>query len=105
MKCVTIRTEGMYDRYDINYLGHQMYRTGRKVYALETEFACPLIVRVYMDPSEQLDEEWFEEVVEMKEVTVPASGGGTKTVAIDYDFVALEEGESIVNTSVIYSSR
>jgi len=105
MKCVTIRTEGMYDRYDINYLGHQMYRTGRKVYALETEFACPLIVRVYMDPSEQLDEEWFEEVVEMEEVTVPASGGGTKTVALDYDFVALEEGESIVNTSVIYSSR
>lgn len=105
MKCVTIRTEGMYDRYDINYLGHQMYRTGKKVYALETEFACPLIVRVYMDPSENLTEEWFEEVVEKEEVTVPAAGGGARTVTLDYDFVCLEEGESIVNTDLIYSPR
>ena len=105
MKCVTIRTEGMYDRYDINYLGHQIYRTGKKVYALETEFACPLIVKVYLDPTESLDVDWFEAVVEKEEVTVPAAGGGTKTVTLDYDFVCLEAGESIVNTDSIYSSR
>ena len=58
-----------------------------------------------MDPSENLTEEWFEEVVEKEEVTVPAAGGGARTVTLDYDFVCLEEGESIVNTDQIYSPR
>lgn len=97
LKVVTIRTEGMYDRYDINYLGHQFYQTGADIYGLETEFACPLIVRVYMDAALDLDEDWFEEVVEKKEVTVPVTGGGRRTVALDYDFVKVEDQTSSIS--------
>jgi polyferredoxin/copper chaperone CopZ len=97
LKIVTIRTEGMYDRYDINYLGHQFYQTGMGIYGLETEFACPLIVRVYMDAALDLDQEWFEEVVEKKEVTVPVTGGGRRTVTLDYDFVKVEDQISSIS--------
>ena len=96
VKVVTIRTEGMYDKMDINYLGMQMRLTGKKIYGLETEFACPLIVRVYMDPSEELTEDWFEDVVEMEALEMPVHGGGTKEIEVDYEFVELEDGESFV---------
>lgn len=97
VKVVTIRTEGMYDKMDINYLGMQMRLTGKKIYGLETEFACPLIVRVYMDPSEVVDEDWFEDVVEMETLQMPVHGGGTKEIEVDYEFVELEEGESFMH--------
>lgn len=98
LKVVTLRTEGMYDRYDINYLGHQFYQTGKDIYGLETEFACPLIVRVYMDASLNLNEEWFKQVVEKEEVTVPVTGGGRRAVTLDYDFVEMEDNISYITT-------
>lgn len=99
VKIVTIRTEKMYDKMDINYLGLQMRLTGKKIYGLTSEFACPLIVHVYMDPSENLDEDWFRNVVEMKVLSMPVHGGGTKDTEVDYEFVSMEEGESYVSTA------
>jgi len=98
LKVVTIRTEGMYDKMDINYLGLQMRNTGKKIYGLETEFACPLIVRVYMDPSENLDEDWFEDVVEMEVLNMPVHGGGSKEIEVDYEFVKLEDEVGEIGT-------
>ena len=98
LKVVVIRTEGMYDKMDINYLGMQLRLTGKKLYGIETEFACPLIVRVYMDPSEELDEDWFEEIVEKEELVMPVHGGGEKIIEVDYKFVELEDGVSYIST-------
>ena len=98
LKVLTIRTEGMYDKMDINYLGLQMRMTGKKIYGLETEFACPLIVRVYADPSEDLSEDWFEEIVEMEKLQMPVHGGGTKDIEVDYEFVKMEDGFSMIST-------
>ena len=98
LKVVTIRTEGMYDKMDINYLGLQMRNTGKKIYGLETEFACPLIVRVYMDPSENLDKKWYKEVVEMDVLEMPVHGGGTKEIEVDYEFVKLEDEVGKIST-------
>ena len=99
LKVVTIRTEKMYDKMDINYLGMQMRLSGKKIYGLESEFACPLIVRVYMDPSEDLSEDWFEEIVKMKTIQMPVHGGGVKEIEVDYEFVELEEGFTTVSTA------
>ena len=99
LKVVTIRTEGMYDKLDINYLGMQFRLTGKKLYGIETEFACPLIVRVYMDPSEDVDEDWFEEMVEMETLEMPVHGGGTKVIEVDYEFVEMEDEVSYISTA------
>ena len=98
IKVVTIRTENMYDKLDLNYLGLQMRLTEKKIYGLESEFACPLIVRVYMDPSENLDKAWFKKIVNMKELEMPVHGGGTKTTPVNFKFVDLEDGESYIST-------
>lgn len=96
IKVVTIRTEKMSDKTDLNYLGLQMRLTGKKIYGLESEYDCPLIVRVFMDPSENLDKVWFKEIVEKKVLAMPVHGGGVKETPVDYDFVKLEDGERFV---------
>ena len=82
LKTVVIRTEGMYEKGDLDNLGAMLKETGRKIYWLESEFACPLIVRVIMDAGENLDEDWFEEIVEK-----------------EYDFVKMEDGAIRTNAS------
>lgn len=98
LKILTVRTERMYDKMDINYLGLQMRLTGKKIYGIETEFACPLIVRVYADPSEELDEDWFEEIVEMEKLVMPVHGGGTREIELDYEFVDYEGETGSIST-------
>lgn len=98
IKVVTIRTENMYDKLDLNYLGLQMRLTDKKIYGLESEFACPLIVRVYMDASENADKAWFKKIVNMKELEMPVHGGGTKITPVNFKFVDLEDGESYIST-------
>ena len=100
VKMVTIRTENMYDKLDLNYLGLQMRLTDKKIYGLESVFACPLIVRVYMDPSENLDKAWFKQIVNMKELEMPVHGGGTKTTPVNFKFVDMEDGESFISTEM-----
>ena len=82
LKTVVIRTEGMYEKGDLDNLGAMLKETGRKIYWLESEFACPLIVRVIMDAGENLDEDWFEEIVEN-----------------EYDFVKMEDEVIRTNAS------
>ena len=98
IKVVTIRTENMYDKLDLNYLGLQMRLTDKKIYGIESEFACPLIVRVYMDASETADKAWFKKIVNMKELEMPVHGGGTKITPVNFKFVDLEDGESYIST-------
>ena len=98
LKIVTIRTEGMYDKMDINYLGMQMRLTGKRIYGLETEFACPLIVRVYMDPAEDLDEDWFEDIVEMETLQMPVHGGGVNEIELNYKFEDYEGETGRIST-------
>lgn len=82
LKTIVIRTEGMYEKGDLDNLGAMLKETGRKIYWLESEFACPLIVRVIMDAGENLDEDWFEEIVEK-----------------EYDFVKMEDEVIRTNAS------
>ena len=53
--------------------------------------------------TEYMGEEWFENVVEKDEVTVPAKGGGTRTVSLDYTFVRTEEEVSYISTEELLS--
>ena len=82
LKTVVIRTEGMYEKGDMDNLAAMFKETGRKIYWLESEFACPLIVRVIMDVSENPDEEWFKEIVEK-----------------EYEFVKMEDKVSHTDAS------
>lgn len=94
VKILTLRTENMYDRMDLNYLGMQFRQTGKKIFGLESVYDCPLIIYIYLAPDETLDEDWLKEVVEKKTLEMPASGGGIREIPVNFEFVRLEKGES-----------
>lgn len=90
VKVLTIRTEKMYDKLDLNYLGLQFRQTGRSIFGVSSEFACPLIVRVYCSPSEDLTSDWFKQIVSLKSLDMPVHGGGVKATPVDFKYVRLE---------------
>ena len=93
LKILTIRTEKMYDKLDLNYLGLQFRNTGKSIFGVDSEYDCPLVVHVYASPNEDLDEEFFREVVNRKVLAMPTHGGGVKETPVDFEFVKLEKGE------------
>lgn len=96
VKMITIRTENMYDRMSPNYLGLQLRLTGKKYYGLASYYADPLIIDLFMDVDEPVDEEFLKEIVEKKVLAMPIRGGKVKETKLDFKFAALEEGEEII---------
>lgn len=91
VKVITLRTENMHDKMDINYLGLQFRALGKQYYGIESEYACPIIVRLYMGVDEPVDEDLLEKTIEMKVLDMPQHGGGSKQVPCNFKFVELEE--------------
>ena len=98
VKVVTIRTEHMHDKTDLSYLGLQFKMTDKGIFGLDSEYDCPLVVHVYMDPAAELDEEYFRQVVEKKSLDLETASGTIKSTPVDFEFVRLEEGYDIIPT-------
>lgn len=98
IKVYTIRTENMFDRMDFTYLGLQMRNTDLPIYGLESEFACPLIVRVFTAPDAEISADDLREIVERKELVThnPTTGEVIKSIPVDFEFVKMEDEISYV---------
>ena len=96
VKKVTIRTEAMPDKMDLNNFGMQLRLSDKKIYGVESEFGCPLYVRVYMDPEETADAKWFKQIVEKKTLDMPLPDGTVKTTQLGFKFVEMEGGEEMI---------
>lgn len=97
VKVITLRTENMYDKLDPNYLGMQIRNSGRKYYGLETEYACPLIVRLFMDVNEPVDEDFLKEMVELKVLDMPQHGGETTQIKVNYKYCGIDAGSELID--------
>lgn len=91
IKVISIRTENMYERMDPNYLGMQFRLANKGYYGLEAESLKPLLIRLYMNIDEPVDEDFLKSVVEKKELQMPVHGGGTKLVLLNFLYFELEK--------------
>ena len=96
VKCITLRTEKMYDKMDVNYFGMQLRQRDSLYYGLESEYDCPLIIRLYMDPSKEVSERELKEIVETKILAIPLANGGVNEIKCDYEFVRVEPGDTLI---------
>lgn len=99
LKIVTLRVEKMHDKMDLNYLGLQFRGEDKGIYGVESEYDCPVVVRVYMDPAQEADESWFKEIVNRKALVMPVHGGGTKETPMDLKFIRMEKETGTIATS------
>jgi hypothetical protein len=101
VKVITIRTEKMFNPSDLNNLANQFRFTykDKKVYGLDSEYACPLIIHVYLDPSSDLSEAELREIVEKKTVDITNPAGEImKEIPVDFEFVRMESEVSTMDT-------
>ena len=98
LKIVTLRVEKMYDKMDLNYLGLQFRGEDKGIYGVESEYDCPVVVRVFMDPAQEAEEAWFKEIVNRKTLIMPVHGGGTKETPMDLKFVKMEKEVGSIST-------
>lgn len=105
IKVIIIRTENMTERMDLNYLGMQFRNEAKGYYGLESEDATPLIVRIYMDVKEPVDEQYIKSIVEKKELQMGVHGGGSKLVNVDFKFISLEKNTGETMTSRAFLER
>lgn len=101
VKVLTIRTEHMPNTSDLNNLANQFRftYTDKKVYGLDSEYDCPLIVHLYVDPACELTEDELREIVEKKSVDLTNKDGELfKSIPVDFEFVKLESGSRTMDT-------
>ena len=90
LKVLTIRTEHMPASTDVNFLGLEFKQKDSLIYGLASEWDCPLIVRMYVDPAFDKDEQWIRSVVEQPTLDIETANG-IKSTPTGFDFVRLEK--------------
>lgn len=98
LRVLTIRTEHMPASNDVNLLGLEFKQKDSLIYGLASEWDCPLIVRMYVDPAFDKDEAWIKSVVEQPTLDLETPKGDIKSTPTGYDFVRLEEGEETISS-------
>ncbi|MEG0806921.1 MAG: 4Fe-4S binding protein [Alistipes sp.] len=68
---IHLGVEGLHDRMDMVYFGMILQKV-EGVYGFVSEFACPVKVLLYVDPAAGITEAQLEEVIDAKELVMPA---------------------------------
>jgi len=99
LKVITIRTEHMPAASDLNFLGIQFKQVDSLIYGLDSQWDCPLIVRMYVDPAFDKDEQWIKSIVEKKSLDIELKDGRIKSTPVDYEFVRMEPETGTIATT------
>lgn len=95
----TIRTEHMTSSNAINLLGLQFKQLDSLIYGLKIEWDIPLIVRMYVDPAFNKDEQWIKNVVELPFLELKNHQNGKITqMHLGFKFVRMEQSDSTMRT-------
>ena len=107
LKVLTVRTEHMPASTDLNFLGIQFRFADTLVYGVDSQWDCPLIVHMYVDPAFDKDEEWIKEMVEKPTLDFKLADGSIKQTPLGpngkgFDFVRVEDQiDSIATTDFL----
>lgn len=99
VKVLTIRTENMPAASDVNFLGIQFKQVDSLVYGLESQWDCPLVVRMFVDTAFCRDAAWIKSIVEKPSLDLPRADGTIKSTPTAFKFVRMEKGEEIIPTT------
>lgn len=90
LKVITIRTEKMPSPTDVNLLGIQFKQVDSLIYGLDSQWDCPLVVRMYVDPAFDKDEKWIRDVVNKPTLDILTAKGEIKSTPLGFEFVRME---------------
>lgn len=99
VKVITIRTENMPASSDVNMLGLQFKQADSLVYGVDSQWDCPLVVRMYVDPAFDRSEAWIKEIVEKPSYDFVRADGTVKSTELGFKYVRMEKQVDTVATT------
>ena len=99
LKVVTLRVEKMHDKMDLNYFGLQFRDEPKPVFGVESEYDCPVVVRVFMAPEAEAPEAWFKEIVNRKALVMNLPNGKVNEIPMGLEFVRMEPQVDTIATA------
>ena len=94
LNIITLGVDKLFDKLDVTYLG-LLFRQQEGFYGIEAEYACPVVVRLYVDPNMEISEKALRNIVESKVLAMSVHGGGEKSIPCNYQLVTVS---SVVDT-------
>ncbi|MDR2586316.1 MAG: 4Fe-4S ferredoxin [Prevotellaceae bacterium] len=86
LRIIRLGVDGLLDRTDVVYLGN-ILRAFDGIYGFETNFDCPIEVKLYTNPAIMLDHEALKDSIQAKGVAMMTHGGPIKIIPINYKLV------------------
>jgi len=82
---VTVLLENFFDNYDFNYLGILLKQKTEAI-ALQSEYACPVIVKIFFPATTKINEEELINILESEDLSY-TMGETQKQVKLEYELV------------------
>lgn len=90
LKVLTIGVEKLFDQMDITFLGN-IFRTKEGFYGIQSEYGCPVKIKLFMDLDKPVDKKELKSIVETKVFEMPVHGGGVKEIKCNYELVNIDD--------------
>ena len=95
VRVVSLLLENFFDTYDFNYLSI-LLKQKTDALGLQSEYACPVIVKIYFPANSDLDEESMIDIIQSKKLEYELSTGAKNAVELGYK-VATEPEYNIIS--------
>lgn len=99
LRVITIRADKLSRHNDLNLLGLQFKQRDSLVYGLETKWDMPPIVRMFVHPSFDRDEDWIRDIVNMPVLELKnAQTGKITQMQLGFEYIRMDLPDSTMRT-------
>ncbi|MDR2908232.1 MAG: 4Fe-4S binding protein [Bacteroidales bacterium] len=95
VKVVTLGVEGLFDAGDVNVLGN-IFKENPDFYGIQSEYACPVIIKLFMKADKTVTKKELTKIVEIKEFDMVIHGGAIRKVECNYELVTVDKNETLM---------
>lgn len=88
LKIITLGVENLFGKMDANYL-KMLFREKDGFYGMETEFACPVRVKLFVRADMEVSEQLIRDIVESKELVFGAHGK-ERRIPLNFELISME---------------
>ena len=89
IKKITLGVDGLFDAQDVTILGN-ILRQDPDIFGIQSEYACPVIIRLFVRADREFTKRELASVIEIKEFDMPVHGGGIRKVVCSYELVTMD---------------
>lgn len=102
LKVVTLGVENLFGKMDANYL-KLVLREKDGFYGMETEYACPVKVKIYVREDVDVTKDHLKEIIETKELVFGAHGK-ERHIPLHFELVSVDDNIQMLDRKAFMSS-